>query len=213
MEVDNLLVFVAVLAVVLSAVGTVVTYNSLSSYNNFFTGFAVEQGVVNVTVDSLASIEIYSAGGVEGSKNITWGSGRVAPGLGNYAILATNGTVSGADPGAEWTPINGGFLIRNIGNSNVTLDVNVTSTASAFIGGTSPLFQYNVSNLEAGSCSDFQIGENTYHDFLDSATRVCNVFQFYEASDEIRMDILLKIPSDSHIGERSSTVVLSYSVI
>lgn len=211
MKFDNFLVLVASLAVIFSVAGTYVTYNSLSEYKGFLTGFVVEQGQVNVTVESLASIEIYSAGGTPGSKVINWGTGRVTPGAGNFAILATNGTVSGADSGASWTPVNGGFLIRNIGNTNVSLQLHADSVAAGFIGGTSPSFQYNLSNIEAGSCATWSAGvEKVYKEFTSSATPVCTKFRFEEANDELRMDILLRIPSDSLTGTRSSTVVLTY---
>ena len=210
METDNALVFIAVVAVALSIVGTVVTYNSVSEYNHFVTGFATEQGVINVTVASQAIIEIISAGGESGQKNITWGSGTVDTSGGNtYAVLATNGTVTGS---STWSAITGGFVVRNIGNVNVTLDIHASPTAGDFIGGTSPEFQYNISNVETGSCSSFPAStENIYKEFPGSAERVCNIFRSDIANDEVRIDILLKVPSDSFTGTRNSTVILTYS--
>jgi hypothetical protein len=216
MESNNLFVAVAIFAVVFSFAGAFVAYNSFADYNGIFTGFAVEQGVVNVTVSSLASIEIYSAGGELDKKTIDWGSGRVAPGAGNFAILSTNGTVSGSDPSAKWNGVTGGFLIRNIGNTNVSLEIHATPTAAEFIGGSNPSFQYMFSNLEAGSCASWENGvENTYREFLSSASKekVCNDFQYSESGNEIRLDVMLKIPADSLTGQRSSTVVLTYESI
>jgi hypothetical protein len=214
METDNLLVFVAVLAVVLSVAGTIVTYNSVANRNNFLTGFVVEEGVVNVTIETLANIEIISAGGSVGQKNITWGAGKVNVTGGNtYAILATNGTVY---MGEEWGAISEGFVVRNIGNINVTLDIHATPIAAGFIGGTGPEFKYNVTNVETGSCASFPGSvEGLYRDFLavGDKERICNVFQFGTDNDEIMIDVLLKIPSDSSTGARSSVVTLTYDGI
>ncbi len=210
MNSDNkLLFYVAIFAVLTSLAGVAITYNSISNTRNFITGFATEEGVVNLTVTTQALIEIYSAGGVAGQKNISWGSGIVDTSGGNtLAILATNGTVQGG----TWDPISEGFLIRNIGNVNVTLGIHASQTANAFIGGSSPQFRYNLSNFEANSCTTFAGGvQNTYVDFQGTSQPACTNFRFNEANDELRLDILLRIPSDSLTGARSSTVVLTYS--
>jgi hypothetical protein len=211
METDNLLVFVAVVAVALSLVGTIVTYNSVSKFNDFITGFSVEQGVVNVTIDSSAIIEIISAGGQEGQKNITWGAGIVnTTGGHTYAVLATNGTVYG---GEGWEAVNEGFIVQNIGNVNVTLNISASNAAADFIGGSGPLFQYNLTNNEDDSCLDFEISEGTYRDFLSGSERVCNNFGFTAGRDKLQIDILLRIPDDSDRGTRNSTISLAYEQV
>lgn len=215
MESNNSLMIVAVFAVALSFIGAFMAYNSFSNYNGMLTGFAIEEeGVVNVTISSLSSIEIYSAGGTPDSKVIDWGTGRVAPGPGNFAILSTNGTVTGADGSAPWSAVNGGFLVRNIGNTKVSLSIHATPTAADFIGGSSPSFQYNLSNLEASSCSSWETGiENVYTEFGSTPSSVCTSYGFAEDADELTLDILLKIPSDSKTGQRSSVVTLTYDAV
>lgn len=212
METDNLLIAVAVVAVAFSLIGTAVTYNYVSDYNNFMTGFATESGVVNVTVSTQTAIEIISAGGVAGQKNVTWGSGAVDTSGGNtYAILSTNGTVTGS---STWSAVTGGFIVRNIGNSNVTMAIHSNPTAATFIGGTGPEFKYNISNSEAGSCVTFPVStENTYKEFTDSPADICTLFLPNTDKDEVRIDVLLKVPSDSLTGTRNSTVVLTYSAV
>ena len=211
METDNLLIGVAVVAVALSLVGVFITYSSVSRFNDFITGFAVETGVVNVTIQSQAIVEIISAGGVAGSKNITWGVGSVnTTGLHTYAVLATNGTVYG---GLNWSTISEGFVVQNVGNVNVNLSIHADRNATTLIGGDSPLFQYNMSNHEANSCNDFVIDEGVYLNFTTSEVAACNNFTYTTTSNELMLDILLRIPYDSLIGERVSTITLTYEEI
>ena len=56
MKSDNFLLVVAVVAVVVSIVGISVTYDSITSFQNMLTGFAVETGFVNVTLTSSATM-------------------------------------------------------------------------------------------------------------------------------------------------------------
>jgi len=209
MNSDSLLLTVAVVSVIIVLASVGFTYNSISTFRNFLTGFATEEGHVQVEIISAAAINITSAGGEIGSKTINWGPGAVAAGS-DFAILATNGTVENADPTYTWATINGGFVIQNIGNVNVTLSVT-SINATNFIGGTSPLFQYNVTNTKPGSCT-FESGivESTYIDFSDIATSVCSSFSSNPDNDTINMDVLLRIPRDAPPGALDTTVTLTY---
>jgi hypothetical protein len=210
MESDNLLVAIAVAVVMFSVVGTFATYNSVSNYKDFVTGFNVETGNVNITIETSAAVIIKSANGVLDSKNLSWGSGTVDGGE-SYAILASDGRMIN---GSDWNVINEGFIVKNIGNTNVTLDIHANPIASQFIGGNSPAFQYNVTNYLEGSCSDFPLDvESVYNEFTDSPTRICNDFSYSATTDELRIDILLKIPLDSLTGTRNSTITLTYDEV
>jgi len=209
MNSDNLLLIIAVVSVIVVLVSSTYTYNSISTFRNFLTGFAVEEGYVQVEIISAAAINITSAGGELGSKTINWGPGAVAPGA-DFAILATNGTVFQSDPTYTWTMINGGFIIQNIGNVNVTLSIT-SIDATNFIGGTDALFQYNITNAKPDSCV-FETGivESTYIDFSDIATPVCSSFNSNPERDTINMDVLLRIPRDAPPGALDTTVTLTY---
>ena len=209
MNSDSLLLTVAVVSVIIVLASVGFTYNSISTFRNFLTGFATEEGHVQVEIISAAAINITSAGGEVGSKTINWGPGAVAAGS-DFAILATNGTVENADPTYTWTTINGGFVIQNIGNVNVTLSVT-SINATDFIGGTNPLFQYNITNTKPNSCTfDLGIVESEYIDFSDIATPVCTSFSSNPDNDTINMDVLLKIPRDAPPGALDTTVTLTY---
>lgn len=210
MKSENVLLAVAVIAVVVSIVGLYITYDSISLIRQKVTGLATETGQVNITIQSQASINITSAGGVTGSKKIDFGSGYVTAGK-SYAILATNGTMA---DGTGWNTVNGGFIVENVGNVNVTVGIKSTDNAVGFLGGSAPLYQYNVSNSEAGSCN-FTTGYagDIYKDMTSADVTFCDNFQPGSALDEIRIDILLKVPSYSNTGALTQTVTLTYSQV
>ncbi len=207
MNQDNLLLIVAVVAVAITIIGLGVTYNSLSVFNNFLTGFATENGTVSVNIQTIASINITSANNAPG-KTLNWGSGTFNAGA-SHALLVSNGTVVNG----TWTSIAKGFVVENVGNLNVTLNISAVSAASTFLGGTSPLFQYKFSNNESGSCT-FSAGvENTWKEFTTTSTAACSKFHFVDTSDRINLDILVKIPNNGKTGALTNTVVLTYESV
>lgn len=202
MKSDSVLVTVAIIAVLASLAGLVTNYYSTSNLNNLFTGYATEEGTVNVTINSTTSVEIISANGTEG-KSLDWGSGSVE--TDGYAYLISNGTISG---GSWEAIINEGFIIENKGNTNVTLNVSSNVNAETFIGGTNPQFEFNVTNNETGSCTGTLLG--TYTSFTTADAQLCTLFQAGGSIDSIRMDILLGIPNDANPGDKVATVYLDY---
>jgi len=208
MEQDNLLLVVAVVAVAVTIIGFGITYNSISAFNNFLTGFALtENGTVVLTIDTRAEINITSANGTAG-KSLNWGSGTFEAGA-PYALLVSNGSVVGGD----WPNITSGFIIENVGNLNVTLNISSLDDASTFLGGTEPLFQYNITNSKDSSCV-FESGvDGEWKNFTTTSTAVCSNFKFVDTSDEINLDILVKIPNDGKTGTLENTIVLTYEQI
>ncbi len=212
MKQDNLLLTVAIVAVVVAIAGISVTYNSVSAFNNFFTGFAVENGTVNVTVLTTASINISSANGTAG-KMLDWGNGSFDSGA-NYVVLISNDTVING----TWANISEGFIVDNVGNVNVTVGIHSTYLASStnFLGestdSTVPeaLFQYNITNSEAGSCNFTTGFEGEWKNFTDSSVQFCDGFDSVEASDTMMINILLGIPSLAETGVLENDIILTY---
>ncbi len=209
MNQDNLLLIVAIVAVGITIIGLSVTYNSLSVFNNFLTGFAfTENGTVVLTIDTRAEINITSANGTAGSKSLDWGSGVFDAGA-PYALLVSNGSVVGG----TWPNVTSGFVVENVGNLNVTLSISSLDDASTFLGGTEPLFQYNITDSEDSSCV-FESGvDGEWKNFTTVSTSVCTNFKFVDTNDEINLNILVKIPNDGKTGELTNTIVLAYEGI
>jgi hypothetical protein len=203
MEKDKLIKVLSIIAIVLFISSMVIVFRN---FIPGLTGHATEEGYVDITLATSAAINITSAGGNGGLNVILYSSGTVNPGE-DYALLATNNTVSGG----SWNPIDGGFVVENIGNVNVSLNISSGDDAASFIGGSGPEFKFNVSNIESDAC-DFggEVSENVYTSFTGAPQSVCSVYQNADSHDEINIDILLKVPSDSLTGVRSAMITLSY---
>jgi hypothetical protein len=138
---------------------------------------------------------------------INWGSGQVNPGL-TYATLNTS--VNGAlnVSGGNWTNNNAGLVLKNIGNVNVTLVLQTGKDANALLGGTSPGYQWNITDVVAGTGAvsgclfTSNITEGAFANVNSSAsgTTVCTTFSPNVSANAIRIDIALVVPSDSKTG-------------
>ena len=162
------------------------------------TGNVTAPGIVNLTVQTYNNVTFTT-------DSINWGSGAVT---GEYAILITNGSVEGGN----WSSVDSGFILENVGNVNVILNVSFGKNATSFIGGTNPEYQFKVTNSEAGSCS-LAVDEGVWYNASTSSIRICDSFNYSESSDEIRIDLRLKIPIDSRGGSMSDTITLSQEAV
>lgn len=175
-------------------VSLVVIFSNL----NGFTGMASnDAGIINISVESNAQIEFVVS-------SIDFGSGRVEPGA-NSSIIDTLGNVING----TWNATTQGFIVANIGSSNVTLNLRAGRDASDFIGGTNPRYEYNVTNNETNSCLNSTGGDNLNLgswnpvSTSDIGDRICDIFSFDQEKNSIRIDVLLEVPLDSNVGSRT----------
>ena len=206
MNENNLLLVVAVVAVAVSIIGAGITYNSVATMRNLYTGLVTITGTVNLTVESAASINFTT-------NNINWGSGRVTPGLGN-ATLYTAIRDSTNMTGGNWTGNTVGLIIENIGNTNTSIAIATGKNSTDMFGATStnPLYQYNVTNDKANSCvnaTGFIPGTLYNVNTTSTGTLVCTKFQPESNRDTIRIDIKLLVPSDSRTGAIGDTITVT----
>lgn len=201
MNSDDLLLSVAVVAVVVSLLGMGMTYYSVDNFKKtWVTGFAVtDTAIVNLTVESNLAINFTT-------DLIEFGSGQVDAGASNATLDTAAGTVTNGN----WTVVTQGFVLENIGNVDANLSFKTGKTAGEFIGGAAaggPQYKWNVTDDEAGSCeatSGFTLG--AWNDYNTSGVEVCDVFYANDTKDAIRIDIFLLIPSDSKTGTLTDTV-------
>ncbi len=210
MKTDNLVLFIASFAVVLSALGAGLTYYNVNQYQeNLFTGFALQSGDINLTVETAAAINFTV-------DSINWGSGMVDSG---QTTATLNTCCGGSVTNGNWTAVSQGFEVINLGNVNLTLRLKTGLTAATFLGGsagTGPDYEYNVTNKEASACNgtdDFSLA--TFYDVntTGDGTKVCDLFTSADGRDEIRIDIKLVIPSDSLTGARSDTMTATIAPV
>lgn len=199
---SKFLLVLSIILIVTSIFSISLFYLSAKSFFTIISGHASSTGEVNLTVESDATVTFTTS-------QINWGSGRVNPGQ-SYATLNTlesNNVTNG-----NWTlQTYGGLRIQNNGNVNLTLNLSGTKTAATMIGGTSPVYQWNISNLEAGSCRNSTGGTsnlplNTFFNVNTSTALFCSYLLSDDSQDSIRIDFNLTIPSDSFTGALGDTI-------
>jgi len=186
------LLVVSIAVVVVSALGSMYTYSAVS-------GFAtnIDNATINITIETAALINFTT-------DFIDFGSGVV---LGDSATLVS---APASVSGGNWSLTSDqSFQLENIGNTNVSIVLKSGKNASAFIGGTSPAYQFNVTVNEAASCLNITGAADSNLSLLRDATTseatICEVFPFTAVSDTINITIRLVIPVDSNTGQATAT--------
>ncbi len=204
-KIENILLILAIAAVVVSIIGAGITYNYLTAFKNRLTGFGIQTGTINLTVES--SVEVNFS-----TSNINWSSGRVTSGQ-TFATLNTSVHGAGNVTNGNWTSNDKGLVIENIGNVNVSLRFDFGTDAAGLLGGTNPSYLFNVTNNESGSCTaangSTETGYLNLSSFInanDTGTSFCPRFRFSDSSDLMRIDIALVIPYDSKTGALNDTI-------
>jgi hypothetical protein len=163
------------------------------------TGHAVDTdtAVVNVTITSVTKINFTT-------DFIDFGAGSVTLGK-NYAILLSNGT---AATDGSWTWGAKNFVLENIGNTNVTVDLKTGKNATSFLGGTpsNAAYQYAIKDNEASSCTT-GVTQGSWNNVntTDPGTRICGKFTYMDTADSVNITVKLQIPSDSVNGAAAIT--------
>ena len=196
---NKILLAIALVAVVVSALGVGFTYYTVVGFQAWLTGMATDTATANLSIPTSEQINFTT-------DNINWGSGLVSSGATN-ATLMTDGT---NNTNGNWTNITTGFILENIGNVNVTLNLSANNDASSFIGGTSPLYQYNVTNVESNSCLNSSGGTGglnlgVYTDANTTSKEICGIFQYIDSADTIRIDLKVVVPNDA-VGTKGSII-------
>ncbi len=197
MELNNrTLVYLVSIALLITLFGTIISLTRLQDIH-YLTGLATS-GPVNVTVTTTAAINLTQ-------HNINWGAGTVNPGQTN-AVLDTFGTPYVAR-GSWGTSGVDGFELQNIGNVVLNITINSTETASTYIGGSSPAFNFHVTNATGnGSCVGVMLTGEQAFPANDIKTAICHKLNFTTNNDFLTIDINITVPEDAPTGSKNTTI-------
>ena len=138
---------------------------------------------------------------------VNFSFGQVTTGFGAAYLITTGST--GTVTNGNWTAQTG-LIIENIGNVNISLNLSGQKTAAAFIGGTSPIYRWNVTGTGClNSTGDGEAGllkHIFYNVNTTSGFQPCTVLRYEAAVDEVRIDFNLTIPEDSKTGALIDTI-------
>lgn len=202
-EGSRTVLIVAIIAVVLSFFSALVVFVNFGQFSQ--TGY-VSQGDTNLTITASATINFTTA-------SIDWGEGQIDFGQ-TFAILSSRGWIENGN----WTNVTEGFVIENIGNTNVSLNVSVGKTAAQFIGGTNPGYGWYFDNSTEGqSCYNSSgtgsvgLTLESWFDASTTTTEVCSIFRYESANDEVEIDINVTIPENAPTGAKGD--ILTATVV
>ncbi|HKL24202.1 MAG TPA: hypothetical protein VJ912_02620 [Candidatus Nanoarchaeia archaeon] len=193
MKQNNLLLILAIVAVVVAMANAFIALNKVNS----LTGHATEEGYANLTVSSTVNINF-------SQDTVNWGEGIVDVGEDNATLDTVGPTVTGGN----WTTTGvEPLILENIGNVNATINMRAASSAQDFLGGTSPAYEWNFTNNEANSCTQGAgVTLGSYASTSTSNTEVCAPLNYLTGQNSLQIDIRLTVPYNSKIGSLSDTI-------
>lgn len=209
MEISNkTLALLLVAAVVVSLGGTILSLNRLSRLSVPSTGFVTSSGTTSVDVTTQSSIRfaISSVDFGTGSVNTTGGFQNCTLTINSSSTIVKNGCT-----GFNSTNIGDTFILENDGNTNLNVTLNSTKAASAFIGGTAPLYKYAVSNNETSSCTGTITGAG-WTDVATTDPNICTNLTYNDNADTLRIGINITIPYDA-VGTKTATFTATGTAI
>lgn len=202
----SLVLWISVVLVCLSFVGLGITlYDISKGQSSWMTGFATNTGTANLTVSSTAAINFTT-------NNINWGTGSVNQGSTQGILDSSSGLTTNT---TGFTSVTQGFIVENTGNVNISVKLMSGLDAAGLLGGTSPLYQFNVTNSKANSCTAtlITLGAVTNVNITSPGTTICDKMRFENDKDTIKIDLRLAVPSDSKTGALSDTLTATIAQV
>ncbi len=181
-------------AIVLSVIGTFWNIDRINKITKL-TGYG-STGYVNVTVESISTINVTAT-------DCDFGSGYIITGNVS-ALLESNGSKYGWSGAGTTNPL----VIRNDGNTNLTVNVSSGKTLAQFYGadcsGESCTYQFWSANNESGSCTS---GLAAYPGTsMDTGNKtVCSLMRHQDEMDEVTIQCRLNLTQSIPVGTKTDT--------
>lgn len=197
-------------AIVISLGGTLISLNRLARVRiPLITGLIADEATVNLTIGTLTQVNWTTF-------DLDWGSGTVVQGKATCKLHTLNDTLDAINCTGFEADAGGPLVLENVGNKNVVLNISTGKTAADFISGYNPVYQWNASDIEPGSCvnvttvtyvlGDWQAGSATH-------TTVCDVFYASENADTMQFDVMIVIPSNATAGDKTDIITATIIAI
>ena len=192
-------------AIVISLGGTLISLNRLARIRlPGITGFVIDTAIVGVEIIETTQVNWTTS-------SINWVTGTVV--YGKRCELNSHTNFDTANCTGFTNDIDG-LVLENTGNKNVSLNISTGKNAADFIGGNSPVYQWNATELEgASTCAE--AGGFTPGNWQTSSTthiEVCTNFQCDNNYDTIQFDVKVEIPDDA-VGTKSDTITATAEAI
>jgi hypothetical protein len=161
-------------------------------------------GYVNVTVNTQITLNFTTA-------TVNWGAGVITSPNTNATLYTNNDSAASVSRG-NWSTAPTALVLANIGNVNASVTLQTGATAATFLGGTYSQYMWNVTNKEAGSCTNNTEPLNAWANVNQTAAgKFCSQFGYATVGNEIYVNLLLTVSYDGLTGLRSDTITATAS--
>ena len=241
-ETNKMLSMLLVVGIVVSLIGLTTSLNKIGQLGlDGLTGRATDvdnSGLVQLNVTSDTSIAFTKT-------SIDFGNGRVNTSCDNCTMWTNSSTgassshVNASCCALSWGTIassgtaQSGLWVQNLGNTNLSVYMNITGSAANFIGGPSPHFQFITEQdsnakdcVPVSSCTLASYNDNTAActdggglNYTTAWTEIsantsytlCGSYGFKPIStqDEFIIDVRVTVPRDAIPSQKTTTVILT----
>jgi hypothetical protein len=208
MEISNkALAILLVLAIVVSIGGAVVNMAKLSEFSGIIptikgiTGMGTT-GTVNVSLQATTNLNVTQT-------FVDFGVGYVTTNMFGARVNSTGNRTNWTVVGT-FTPLN--LQLENIGNVNLSVSVSSDKSATTYLGGTNPVFQFAATTKtpDVAACVSGYNLQSTLTDVTLTTTKnVCSNLGFVAESNELNVSIELIIPYDAPVGNKTVTLTFN----
>jgi hypothetical protein len=208
MEISNkALAILLVLAIVVSIGGAVVNMAKLSEFSVIIptikgiTGMGTT-GTVNVSLQATTNLNVTQT-------FVDFGVGYVTTNMFGARVNSTGNRTNWTVVGT-FTPLN--LQLENIGNVNLSVSVSSDKSATTYLGGTNPVFQFAATTKtpDVAACVSGYNLQSTLTDVTLTTTKnVCSNLGFVAESNELNVSIELIIPYDAPVGNKTVTLTFN----
>ena len=225
---NNLIAGLLIVAILISAFGVITISNLIPVMGPIeVTGRALEYGTANVTITGEVAIEMIRNVTDFDSSSLGGANREITTTQVNYGTFDAGSEGNGTDQtGCSDTEATCAypFVLENIGNTNVSINLSASQNASDWIGG-NPSYanisfkgkenQSNTAAAGAACGASFttnndagNFGELPYWLGLSTTeTTLCSDMEYNDTHDEVRIHFNLTIPSDAIAATGTGTIV------
>lgn len=208
-KVNNIFAIIAVVIVIIAVFNLIIMFIKINEFNKQLTGYATTvSGYVNITINTVLSVDVTPT-------SINWGSGLVNNGSA-IATLTTRGNSSTVSNGSWANSTITGFVVKNTGNINGTLNMTHTKNATELFGPNSNsarAYSLNISLKDSNSCTGgvqkaaFLTANKTN---TSLPWTLCSQFGNLDESNDIWVDVQLVVPND--FNATSPSDILTFTI-
>jgi hypothetical protein len=177
----------------------------LTNLKNEISGRVSGYGYLNITIVQEIYLDLIR-------DEINWSYGMIDKYESNATLYTVRDSLAVVQRG-NWSNLDAkAMILRNTGTINATIYLKTGKEAHELfqsLSNSNEEYKFNISNKDPGSCLSGNINNWLEANSTGWGTKICDVFNFRDETNEIYIDLLLTVPQDSGIiGDLSDSISL-----